>query len=198
MPLVPAIPMVPEPGQTTLDFTSRYNVKRPGKPSKPETRILVRRSGARREISGESAHESILIRQFDNARIVWWDVDDSDPEGHSIHRYSYSRELKLSAVSYALNTYVRGKKPDDLPKLISCYKAAAKLKITTAMLRSWIRNRIRISNQKKGSRRSKNFLQKGKEPVMEHALFRQFEEARKIGKAVGCRWFKRYARAIYR
>ena len=33
---------------------------------------------------------------------------------------------------------------------------------------------------------------------MEHALFRDFEEARKVGKAIGCRWFKRYARALYR
>ena len=33
---------------------------------------------------------------------------------------------------------------------------------------------------------------------MEHALFKQFEEARRVGKAVGCRWFKRHVRALYR
>ena len=137
MPPIPAIPTVLEPGQTTLDFTGRYNAKRPGKPSNPETRIPVQRSiGLRREISGESAHEAVLIRQFDNARVVSWDGDASDPEGLPLHRYSYSHELKLSAIQYALNTYVRGKKPDDPMKLITRYKAAAKLKITTTMLRS--------------------------------------------------------------
>lgn len=147
MPPIPAIPAVLELGQTKLDFSGKFKPpKRPGKPSKLETRILVRRSGVRREFLGESAHESLLIRQFDDARVVWWDIDDSNPEGHTIHRYSYSRELKLSAVSYALNTYTRGKTLDDPPKLITGYKAAEKLKITTTMLQGWIRNRIRIAD----------------------------------------------------
>jgi hypothetical protein len=33
---------------------------------------------------------------------------------------------------------------------------------------------------------------------MEHALFRQFQDGRKLGKAIGARWFKRHARALYR
>jgi hypothetical protein len=33
---------------------------------------------------------------------------------------------------------------------------------------------------------------------MERALFEEFKEARKVGKAVGALWFRRYARAIYR
>jgi hypothetical protein len=125
-----------------------------------------------------------------------YDDDESNPEGHPLHRNSYSRELKLSAVQYALNTYVRGKRPGDPLKPITRYQAAAKLKITTTMLRGWIRNRIRISNQKKGSRRGKA-ARKGQHSIMEHALFREFEEARRLGKAVGCRWFKRYAKALY-
>ena len=32
---------------------------------------------------------------------------------------------------------------------------------------------------------------------MEHALFRDFEEARRVSKAIGCRQFKRYTRALY-
>ena len=184
---IPGIPVVLELGQTKLDFSSKSKPKRPGKVSNPATKIPVRRSsGVRREFSGESVHETLLMRQFNDACVVWWDVDDSDPEGHAIHRYSYSRKLKLSAVSYALNTYTRGKTLEDPPKLITRYKAAAKLKITTTMLRDWIRNRIRIADQKKGSRRAKPHLRKGKEPIMEHALFKQFEEARGMGKAVGC------------
>ena len=106
---IPAIPTVPEPGQTTLDFTGRYNTKRLSKPSNPETKIPLQRSSSLRcEISGESAHEAILIRQFDNACIIGWDGDVSDPKGHQLHWYSYSRELKLSAIQYALNTYCGG------------------------------------------------------------------------------------------
>ena len=60
--------------------------------------------------------------------------DESDLEGHLLHQNSYSQELKLSAVQYALNTYVRGKQPGDPLKPIPGYQAAAKLKITTTML----------------------------------------------------------------
>jgi len=139
--------MVPEAGQTTLDFSGQYKAKRPGKPSKLETKIPLRRStGSRHLIFGESAYEAVLVRQFDAARVVMYDEDESDLEGHPLHRNSYSRELKLSAVQYALNTYVRGKQPGDPLKPITGYQAAAKLKITTTMLRDWIRNRIHIAN----------------------------------------------------
>ena len=142
--------MIPELGQTKLDFTGQHRAKRPGKLSNPETRILLQRSiGSRHWISRESAHEASLARSFEDACIIRYDDGASDPEGHPLHWNFYSWELKLSAVQYALNTYVRGKKPDDPLKLILGYRAVAKLKITTTMLRSWIRNRIYIANQKK-------------------------------------------------
>jgi len=192
MPAIPAIPTVPELGQTTLDFTGPYIAKKPGKRAKPETMIPLRRSTGstgdiqHRWIAGESAHEAVLVRQFEAARIVMYDDNESDLGGYALHRNSYSKELKLSAVQWAINTVVRGKKPGDPLKPITGYEAAARLSITTTMLRSWIRHRVCIANQKKGSRRGRNVLRKGRESVMEHALFKEFEEARGVGKAVGC------------
>jgi hypothetical protein len=94
-----------EPGQTTLDFTSRIAHKRPGKPSNPTTKIPLYRSigarpevGDRRWIASESAHEDVLVHQFQIARIVHYDDEESDPEGYVLHRNSYSCELKLSAI----------------------------------------------------------------------------------------------------
>jgi hypothetical protein len=88
----------------------------------------------------------MLARQFQIARIVHYDNDESDPEGHVLRCDSYSRELKLSAIRWALHTYVRGKRPRDPHVLILGYQAAARLQITTTMLQTWIRNRVRIAN----------------------------------------------------
>jgi len=33
---------------------------------------------------------------------------------------------------------------------------------------------------------------------MEKALFKEFQEGRKVGKAIGSQWFKRHAKALYR
>jgi hypothetical protein len=107
MPPIPTIPMIPELGQTKLDFTGQYTAKRLGKASNPETRVPLQRSiGSRHWISGESAYETSLTRSFEDARIIGYDDDASNPEGYPLHWNSYSRELKLSAVQYALNTYV--------------------------------------------------------------------------------------------
>ena len=99
MPPIPPIPMIPELGQTKLDFTGQHRAKRPRKASNPKTRILLQRSiGSRYWISGESAYETSLACSFEDARIIGYDDDASDPEGHPLHRNSYSWELKLSAV----------------------------------------------------------------------------------------------------
>ena len=127
-----AIPVVRELGQTTLDFSGSSTVrKKPGKPARPTTKVppLVRRQW----MTG-SAHESTLARQFQRARIVNYDPDESDPKGYALHRFSYSRELKLSAVEWACNTYVKGKKDGDLDVLITRYAAAKRLGITSTML----------------------------------------------------------------
>jgi hypothetical protein len=47
-----------------------------------------------------------------------------------------SRELKLSAIEWFLNTYVKGKEDRDLNILITKYAAAQRLGITSTMLKS--------------------------------------------------------------
>jgi hypothetical protein len=60
-----------------------------------------------------SPHEASLAQQFQAARVVNYDPDESDPEGHAVHRNSYSRELKLAGVEWSGKTYVKGKKDGD-------------------------------------------------------------------------------------
>jgi hypothetical protein len=192
----PAIPGVLEQGQTTLDFSSSSTIKKkPGKPAQLVTKAPPR---VHRQWMSGSLHKSTLARQFQTARIVNFDPYQSDPEGYALHRFSYSRELKLSAVEWACNTYVKGEKDGEPDKLISRYAAVKRLGITSTMLRSWTQNKARITNQKKGSRRGRFRTTKGREDKMERALFTKFKEARKVGKGVGCQWFRRYAKAIYR
>ena len=124
--------------------------------------------------------------------------DESDPEGIALHRHSYSRELKLAAIEWATNTYKKAKKEGDPEEVISRYAAARRLGITTTMLRKWIRNRAIIANQRRGSRRNRAVNNKGKEHLMEKMLFKEFQDARKLGKAVRCQWFQRHAKALYR
>jgi hypothetical protein len=144
MPPIPPIPAVLEPGQTTLLFNGpRIIVKKPGKPPQLAQKVPARLN--RQWLLGLE-YESLLARQFRTARIVSLDSDESDPEGIALHRNSYSRELKLAAIEWATNTYIKGKKDGDLGKAISRYAAAARLGITSTMLRDWIRNRIRIAN----------------------------------------------------
>ena len=70
------------------------------------------------------------------ARVVQYDEDKLDPQGHVLRCNSYSWELKLSAVQWSLNTYVKGKKPRDPLVCITRYQAAKTLGITTTMLQT--------------------------------------------------------------
>jgi hypothetical protein len=145
MPPAPLIPTVLEPGQTTLSFNRLQIIpKRPGKPP-----LLVHKVPARRNqrwLFG-SQYETLLVRQFRAARLMALGSAESDPNEVVQHRHSYSRELKLSAIEWATNTYVKGKKDGDPDELITRYAAAARLGITSTMLRDWIRTRVHIAKQ---------------------------------------------------
>jgi len=65
-----------------------------------------------------------------------YDPDESDPQGIALHRFSYSQELKLAAIEWASNTYVKGKGDGDIDIPITRYAAANKLRITSTMLRN--------------------------------------------------------------
>jgi hypothetical protein len=45
-----------------------------------------------------SPYENALARQFETARIMNYNLNESDPKGYALYRFSYSRELKLSTV----------------------------------------------------------------------------------------------------
>ena len=93
----PGLPKVPEPGQTMLDFSGSSTVlkKKPGKPAKSTFKVPAR---VHRQWMSGSLYENLLAQQFQTARIVNYDLNESDLEGYALHRHSYSRELKLSAV----------------------------------------------------------------------------------------------------
>jgi len=161
MPPIPPLLVVPEPGQTTLSFNSLSIIfKKLGKPAKPITKVPSR---LHRQWFFGLLHKAVLARQFQTARLVNLNPDESDPEGYALHRNSYSRELKLAAIEWASNTYIKGKKDGDLDVRISRYAAAKRLRITSTMLRNWTRNRHWIANQKRASRQGRAVNTKGKE-----------------------------------
>jgi len=82
-----------------------------------------------------SQYENQLALQFKAARVMNYDPNESDPKGIALHRRSYSRELKLSAIKWSLNTYIKGE-DGDLDVLISRYAAAQRLGITGPMLKA--------------------------------------------------------------
>jgi hypothetical protein len=98
------LPTAPEPGQTTLSFAEHIACfKKPGKSPKVNPgqleRVIQKPKDQPQWIVGESAQETLLYCQFQAQRAAWWDDNDSDPEGHALHRKSYTCELKLAAVN---------------------------------------------------------------------------------------------------
>jgi hypothetical protein len=131
---IPSLPKVPEPGQTMLDFSGSSTLrKKPGKPAKPTFKVPAR---VYRQWMSGSLYENQLASQFQAACIVNYNPDESDPKGYALHCFSYSRELKLSAVEWACNIYIKGKKDRDPDVCILRYTAAKRLRITLTMLRS--------------------------------------------------------------
>ena len=86
-----------------------------------------------------SQYENQLACQFEAARVANYDSDESDPEGFALHRRFYSHELKLSAIEWSMNTYIKGKDTNE-DVLITRYTAAKRLGITPTMLKNWIKN----------------------------------------------------------
>src|SRR5450432_803130 len=125
---VPALPKLPERGQTILNFSGSSTVQlkpskpgKPGKPAKPTSKVPSR---VNRQWMLGSPYENQLARQFETARLMHYDPDESDPQGIALHRFSYSRELKLAAIEWASNTYVKGKGHRDIDIPITRYAAA--------------------------------------------------------------------------
>jgi len=96
MPPAPPIPKALEPRQTMLSFdTPNFALKKPGKLAKPVQKVPAKLNC--QWLLG-SSYKNYLARQFRTACIVAVNSDESDPEGITLHRNSYSRELKLAAI----------------------------------------------------------------------------------------------------
>jgi hypothetical protein len=111
-----------------------------------------------------------------------------DNEDQIDRRCAYTREHKLAAIDYALNTWQR--LPDRSLVHISRYYASKRLKINQALLGRWIKNKKTILYQKKGTRRIR-LTKTGREPEIERRLNMEFEEACDIGRRITHRWFTR-------
>lgn len=117
------------------------------------------------------------------------------PEAHTTRRrISYTKEQKLAAISYATNTWKA--KPDGSMELITKYRTAANLGITTAMLRDWIRSQPTIESMHQGGRKNRVTVP-CQEPILEERLVELFAEARKVGRKITRRWFVRQGQQIY-
>ena len=99
-------------------------------------------------------------------------------------RRQYPREYKLRAIRYAQKYSV------------SKYKVAQKFRITTTMLRKWIRNADSILDQRIGQRRNTKGLQ-ALFPAMEIALYQEFLTMRNTGCKVKVNWFLIKARKLF-
>ena len=110
------------------------------------------------------------------------------------HRKSYTREQKLAAVAFATRTDF--KYADGSIGPLSRYTAGRKLGITSGMICMWIKNRDKIANGKKGTRKQ-ILAQQAQQPKMEERLNELFREKRVIGRQIDGKWFFRNARVIY-
>jgi hypothetical protein len=163
-----------EAGQTTIIATLNGSLSvrpiRPGpRPRKPKLRIPLDGrqipsdgrqipSDGRRMIGGPN--EQAVLRLFADFRRQSGEdeeeddlAEESDEDYTPRRRYSYPQEYKLAGIEYFQTTWMKLK--DETPVRITVGKAARKLKITRKMLRHWVKNKGKILNQKKGSRRAR-------------------------------------------
>lgn len=103
-------------------------------------------------------------------------------------RCSYTREHKLAAIDYALNTWER--LPNGQLEHVSKYYVAKRLRIQAALLARWIKSKHRILHLKKGAQRLR-LSKVGRHPEMEKKLNLEFEVARSTGRQITHRWFLR-------
>jgi hypothetical protein len=204
-----------ESGQSTIinSLNGSLGIGRPTPRPGPKPKESTRRTETvlgRRVIGGTNEQRVLeLFRTFrleasdgegepgdnDLVDVTVEEDDDSEDEYIPRHRYAYPREHKLAAIEYFLTTWVK-RKDGEFEKL-SCRKASRRLKITRKMLRHWVRNRVSIENQRKGSKRARKPNSRVKEEQMEIELNRRFEQARAQGRKVSFKWILRHAREIY-
>ena len=118
-----------------------------------------------------------------------YNILDDDDNWKINRRCSYTREHKLAAIDYAINTWERHPRTNQLDH-ISKYYAAKMLKIHHTLLTRWIKKKRKILAQKRGARRLQ-LTKVGRLPELEKKLNQEFEEAREIGRQISHNWFTR-------
>jgi hypothetical protein len=111
-----------------------------------------------------------------------------DDNSEVYRRCSYTREHKLAAIQFALNTWER--RPNGALDHVSRYYVCKRLRLHHTLLGRWIKNKHRILALKKGAQRLR--LSKiGRYPELEKKLNQDFEAARSSGRQITHRWFLR-------
>jgi hypothetical protein len=112
-----------------------------------------------------------------------------DDDNQVFRRCSYTREQKLAAIDYALNTWERAPGGDLV--YISRYYACKQLYIVPSLLTRWIKSKHRILYLRRGKQRLR-LSKVGRHPELKKKLNREFESARSIRRQITHRWFLRY------
>ena len=135
-----------------------------------------------------------MLARYDDDSEASAEDSSSDDEDRVKRRKSYTREQKLAAIAFATRTDFKFAAGFIGP--LSRYTAARKLGITSGMLCMWIKNRDKIANGKKGTR--KQILgQQAQQSKMEERLNELFREKRVTSRQINGKWFFRNARTIY-
>jgi hypothetical protein len=111
-----------------------------------------------------------------------------DDDNEIYRRCSYTREHKLAAIDFALNTWQR--QLNGTLEHVSRYYVAKRLRITPTTLGRWIKNKHRILALRRGTQRLR-LSKVGRHPDLERKLNIDFEAARSMGRQITHRWFLR-------
>lgn len=130
-----------------------------------------------------------------NGRVLPDEPEEEEYDYTPTKRYAYSREQKLAAIDYFQTTWKELK--DGTHERISLRLSAKRLKVSRKLLRTWVANKEKIQNQRKGTFRARKQRSCVQEPEMERRLNARFEEAREQGRKISYKWMLRHAKQIY-
>lgn len=179
------------PLQPTLGGLLAIIPPRPGPRAKPAQQRRPEAAGSRQMIGGPN--EVAVITAFRAYQDRFKESNPlligDDEDGQVVRRCSYTREQKLAAIDFALNTWERRSSNGELIH-ISRYYVAMKLRVQPCLISRWIKTKHRILNLRKGAQRLR-VSRVGKHPQLERKLNTEFEYARSIGRQITHRWFLR-------
>ena len=125
----------------------------PPRPSPRPAPIEQRRqepAGSRHIVGGVNEIRAVeMFRSFQHQFSLDNPLILGDDDNEVFRRCSYTREHKLAAINYALNTWER--LPEGRLVHISRYYTAKRLRVTPPILTRWVKNKYRILYLKRGA-----------------------------------------------